>query len=494
MRAVARALVSRTKSNVEPIYKKQPKLVVGALALVAGVIWLLGQSAGGAGAGGAAGDIGICWLRTGINASNAAHELSAVAVAAATLRHYDSSMARCLYVDIDAEKTRSVLDALAKRLDEKPNLVPRVLPAPRLPAKRLAAAIAAFDEDAGRRLASRASRILAMAAPPFGSTLFLDDDALPCARHASETLRQMSKAAAQADVDVALVSGAHARGAFGLGGAGAAASSAAAAAAARCAVACGAIENTNDDGDDGGFNRDAPGACDACQLAARAAARDRCAGLSAAPRTGAIFARRTEGTAAFAKDWLAALLDGSPKSRRPQDVGRSAPALAALLAQTCGGMNATRTKKPPAWQLGRLPAAWDVSASQESAAAVRGGFVVLHAAHITTLVEPPERALKVARSACRTALNGTTAWRLVAAPNGAAARDLARLRCSEDADGLVVTGVPGGGADGGRHAVDVARSAAGRAFELLWARTRSPDCPPPEDTSFPGLVKHPSVT
>ena len=305
----------------------------------------------------------------------------------------------------------------------------------------------------------------------------------------------MSKAAAQADVDVALASGAHARGAFGAGGAGAAASSAAAAAAARCAVACGAIENTNDDGDDGGFNRDAPGACDACQLAARAAARDRCAGLSAAPRTGAIFARRTEGTAAFAKDWLAALLDGSaaPKSRRPQDVGRSAPALIALLARTCGP-NATRTKKPPAWQLGRLPAAWDVSAAQESAAAVRGGFVVLHAAHITTLVEPPERALKVARAACRTALNGTTAWRLVAAPNGAAARDLAKLRCTNDADGLVITGVPGGGADGGRHAVDVARTAAGRAFELLWARTRSPDCPPPEDTSFPGLVKHPSVT
>ena len=77
--------MSRTKSNVEPIYKKQPKLVVGALALVAGVIWLAGQSAGGAGAGGAAGDIGICWLRTGINASNAAHELSAVAVAAVVL-------------------------------------------------------------------------------------------------------------------------------------------------------------------------------------------------------------------------------------------------------------------------------------------------------------------------------------------------------------------------------------------------------------------------
>ena len=132
-----------------------------------------------------------------------------------------------------------------------------------------------------------------------------------------------------------------------------------------------------------------------------------------------------------------------------------------------------------------------MSASQESAAAVRGGFVVLHAAHITTLVEPPERALLVAKSACRVALNGTTAWRLVAAPNGAAARDLAKLSCTNDADGLVITGTPGGGADGGRHAVDVARSAAGRAFELLWARTRSPDCPPPEDTSFPGLVKHP---
>ena len=104
------------------------------------------------------------------------------------------------------------------------------------------------------------------------------------------------------------------------------------------------------------------------------------------------------------------------------------------------------------------------------------------------------QALRVARSACRVALNGTTAWRLVAAPNGAAARDLAKLSCTDNADGLVVTGVPGGGADGGRHAVDVARSAAGRAFELLWARTRSPDCPPPEDTSFPGLVKHPSVT
>ena len=490
MRAVARALVARTKSNVEPIYKKQPKLVVGALALVAGIIWLAGRSAGGAGAGGAAGDIGICWLRTGINASNAAHELSAVAVAAATLRRYDASTARCLYVDIDAEKTRSVLDSLAKRLGEKPDLVPRVLPAPKLPAKRLAAAIAAFDEEAGRRITSRASRILAMAAPPFGSTLFLDDDALPCARHASETLRQMSKAAASADVDVAMASGAHARGAFGAGGAGAAASSAAAAAAARCAVACGAEAIMGDDGDDGGFDRDAPGACDACQLAARAAARDRCAGLSAAPRTGAIFARRTEGTAAFAKDWIAALLDSSPKSRRPQDVGRSAPALASLLARTCG-VNATRTKKPPAWQLGRLPAAWDVSAAQESAAAVRGGFVVLHAAHITTLVEPPERALKVARAACRTALNGTTAWRLVAAPNGAAARDLAKLSCTDNADGLVVTGVPGGGADGGRHAVDVARTAAGRAFELLWARTRSQDCPPPEDTSFPGLVKHP---
>ena len=392
MRAVARALVARTKSNVEPIYKKQPKLVVGALALVAGVVWLAGQSAGGgAGAGTAAGDIGVCWLRTGINAST--HELSAVAVAAATLRRYDASLARCLYVDIDAEKTRTVLDALAKRLGEKPDLIPRVLPAPKLPAKRLAAAIAAFDEEAGRRLTSRASRILAMASPPFGSTLFLDDDALPCARHASETLKQMSKAAASADVDVALVSRSHARGAFGQGGAGAAASSAAAAAAARCATACGAETIMGDDGDDGGFDRDAPGACDACQLAARAAARDRCAGLSAAPRTGAIFARRTEGTAAFAKEWLVALLDGSaPKSRRPQDVGRSAPALATLLARTCG-VNATRTKKLPTWQLGRLPAAWDVSAAQESAAAVRGGFVVLHAAHITTLVEPPERAL-----------------------------------------------------------------------------------------------------
>ena len=194
MRAVARALVARTKSNVEPIYKKQPKLVVGALALVAGIIWLAGRSAGGAGAGGAAGDIGICWLRTGINASNAAHELSAVAVAAATLRRYDASTARCLYVDIDAEKTRSVLDSLAKRLGEKPDLVPRVLPAPRLPAKRLAAAIAAFDEEAGRRITSRASRILAMAAPPFDSTLFLDDDALPCAKHASETLRRLLNA------------------------------------------------------------------------------------------------------------------------------------------------------------------------------------------------------------------------------------------------------------------------------------------------------------
>ena len=301
----------------------------------------------------------------------------------------------------------------------------------------------------------------------------------------------MSKAAAAADVDVALASGAYARGAFGAGGAGAAASSAAAAAAAaRCAVACGADE-TGDDGDDGGgLDRDAPGACEACELAARAAARDRCAGLSADPRTGAILARRTEGTAAFAKDWLAALLDDSAqKLRRPQDVGRSTPALAALLARTCG-VNATRTKKPPAWHLGRLPAAWDVSASQESATAVRGGFVVLHAAHITS-VEPPERALHVARSACRIALNSTTAWRLVAAPNGAAARDLAKLRCTEDADGLVVTGVQGGGADGGRHAVDVARAAAARAFELLWARTRDSTCPPPADTSFPGLVKHP---
>jgi hypothetical protein len=81
-----------------------------------------------------------------------------------------------------------------------------------------------------------------------------------CARHASETLKQMSKAAAQADVDVALASGAHARGAFGAGGAGAAASSAAAAAAARCAVACGAEAIMGDDGDDGGFDRDAPGA------------------------------------------------------------------------------------------------------------------------------------------------------------------------------------------------------------------------------------------
>ena len=117
MRAVARALVARTKSNVEPIYKKQPKLVVGALALVAGVLWLAGQSAGGgAGAGGAAGDIGICWLRTGINASNAAHGLSAVAVAAATLRRYDASMARCLYVDIDADTARNALDATHKSL------------------------------------------------------------------------------------------------------------------------------------------------------------------------------------------------------------------------------------------------------------------------------------------------------------------------------------------------------------------------------------------
>ena len=47
MRAVARALVARTKSNVEPIYKKQPRLVFGGFALIAGVIWLAGQSAGG---------------------------------------------------------------------------------------------------------------------------------------------------------------------------------------------------------------------------------------------------------------------------------------------------------------------------------------------------------------------------------------------------------------------------------------------------------------
>jgi hypothetical protein len=192
MRAVARALVARTKSNVEPIYKKQPKLVVGALALVAGVIWLAGQSAGGAGAGTAAGDIGVCWLRTGINASNAANELSAVAVAAATLRRYDASLARCLYVDIDAEQTRSVLDALAKRLGEKPDLVSRVLPAPRLQAKRLAA-LATADEGARRRVTSRASRILAMASPPFGSTLFLDDDALPSAPVHKSTRAPLAK-------------------------------------------------------------------------------------------------------------------------------------------------------------------------------------------------------------------------------------------------------------------------------------------------------------
>ena len=153
----------------------------------------------------------------------------------------------------------------------------------------------------------------------------------------------------------------HARGRVaGQGGAGAAASSAAAAAAARCAVACGAEAIMGDDGDDGGFDRDAPGACDACQLAARAAARDRCAGLSAAPRTGAIFARRTEGTAAFAKDWLAALLDGSaPKSRRPQDVGRSAPALASascsdVWCQRNEQKTARVAARPFAGRLGRV--------------------------------------------------------------------------------------------------------------------------------------------
>ena len=95
----------------------------------------------------------------------------------------------------------------------------------------------------------------------------------------------------------------------------------------------------------------------------------------------------------------------------------------------------------------------------------------------------------MARSACTRGSQRDDRLATVAAPNGAAARDLAKLRCTEDADGLVITGVPGGGADGGRHAVDVARAPPAARSELLWARTRSPDCPPPEDTSFPGLVK-----
>ena len=179
-----------------------------------------------------------------------------------------------------------------------------------------------------------------------------------------------------------------------------------------------------DDGDDGGFDRDAPGACDACQLAARAAARDRCAGLSAAPRTGAIFARRTEGTAAFAKDWLAALLDSSPKSRRPRDVGRRhRPCFSSCSDVWCKRNSNKKTARVAARPFaGRLGC---VRLSGIGCRGPRGGFVVLHAAHITTLVEPPERALKVARAACRVALNGTTAWRLVVA-HRRAARDLAR--------------------------------------------------------------------
>ena len=241
MRAVARALVARTKSNVEPIYTKQPKLVVGALALVAGVIWLAGQSAGGAGAGTAAGDIGVCWLRTGINSSNAAHELSSVAVAAATLRRYDASW-RAASTSTLTRKTRSALDALAKPWGEADLILVLLAPKPDQ-APRGALATATRRGPGFPRAA-----ILAMASSPFGSTPFLTT-ALPCAKHASETLRQMSKAAASADV-TRTREGAHAGGAFGAGGAGAAAHPRQR--QQRRAARAWAGAHSGDDGDDGG--------------------------------------------------------------------------------------------------------------------------------------------------------------------------------------------------------------------------------------------------
>lgn len=180
MHAAARDLIAAAKKQPQltaavAAAKKQPKLVAGALAV--GLVWLLSQSQRPP----AVPAVGVCWIRTGLNASNAARDLSAVAVAAATLRRYDPSVPRCLFADIDQETTSATLDALAKQLGEKPNLVLLVLAAPRLPNKRLAAVFAAVDEAAGHRFAAATSRLLALAAPPFGATLFLDDDALPCA-------------------------------------------------------------------------------------------------------------------------------------------------------------------------------------------------------------------------------------------------------------------------------------------------------------------------
>ena len=167
MRAVARALVAQTKSNVEPIYKKQPKLVVGALCSRR-----RSHMAGGTKRWRCRG-WRSCWRYRHLLAADWYQRVQRCARAVrrrrrgcnATVR-YDASTARCLYVDIDAGEDTFRSGRAGETAGREADLVPRVLPAPKLPAKRLAAAIAAFDEEAGRRITSRASRILAMAAPP----------------------------------------------------------------------------------------------------------------------------------------------------------------------------------------------------------------------------------------------------------------------------------------------------------------------------------------
>ena len=404
----------------------------------------------------AAADYGVCWTRNGVASLNATAlegKLAGVWLSATLLRRGDPALRTCLVTDAPAALARRALDATSARAGEAPGLIGLVVAARawsvgsgrggRHDDARWAAARSALGRpapsDALARFESRAARLLSFLAPPFATTLFVDDDTAFCgagvgaflgALHASEDLRR---------VDVFLTKEKETHG-------DARGPERALSASPRCAPACARTTAA------AMAPRDAA-ACVVCRMAAAMTpGRGACPGLDVDARwaqAGAMVARRTNGTRAFVGDWLDGFLKYhlyhpgwhgdaiDPSTKHPDRVagrefGRDQPPLDKLLAAACAAGAARR-----AWTLGKLPAALNVRKANAQPVLVWGKHVTLHTKQLTTNARPVEsRGLALAADACRVA-TADAAWRLLAMPESTASRNLAQLPCTATADGLL---------------------------------------------------------
>ena len=407
-------------------------------------------------------DVGVCWTRNGlVDAPAAALEgkLSGVWLSATLLRRGSPTLPRCLITDAVASAAQATLDALSARVGEAPGLVDRVVAArawspgvegcghATRDARKVVAAVGQLDAKAVGRFRSRASRLLGFLEPPFGTTLFVDDDTAFCGSGATEFLRAVHRRRDLGHVDVFLTKEVethgllqgpeHALGSVRL-----------------CAGACGGAEKRAEE-----MTRRDMANCHACRIAALAwdpTDRGPCPGLGAVgghwAQAGAFVARRSNGTRHFVRQWLDHFLHYhlvtpgwrgdliEPGTKHPDRVanrefGRDQPPLGELLRGACDD---GRVDAP--WTLGKLPAYLNVRKTNEKPVSVWGTLVVLHTKWLTVEATPVYgRGLALASDACDRATRNAS-WRRLAMPESPNSRALANDSCTTTAEGLLAVG------------------------------------------------------